>query len=417
MNTRLFSWKYFQAWPDLACIIFFIFFLLTTRFPADFDQGTKRVHFDDAPAYIAMAKAVPGLPPPHSVLEQHAQRIFVHAIVGTVTNITKFNLSTVYWSATILLIGCIVYLLIFLIHTFDLNFLQRILLYGLFFLNPYTIRPFFLAPSMLSDLVFVNGLLLLLIGIRSASIFWIIFGLILGQLGRQNMAPLSLAVALWAGLGWHPRLTNTSHRWSMVPLSLLSIALTHFGTLWITHGFTRGSSVPSSVLTSLASWIFSDKFQLKLLLEHIIRILLPLSFFGALITFSRFSLATWMNNKTWVFWLLLGAILIPSFLIDPILQQKSETRYTALGIAIAIAIVAQTWSLKNLSNNNEPISVKHTSKIATLGVFALLCMSSLHHLHAINPWKDKAELFMVAHLIMALFFGVMLRKIDPIPSA
>lgn len=383
-----------------------LFFLYLTNVRMDFDGGNKQVQFSDARFYTAMAAVAPRLPDrPESVLSQHAQRIVIHYCVGTLSHWTGLGLEQSYRIVSMALVLGIAAGLISLLLMNNLVLWKRAILYGIFFLNPYTVRPFILAPAMLADLVCVSGVLCLLWGIQKINVGWVLAGLAIGELGRHNMAPLSIAIFLWGLLGLSPRL-NKTQRTVVIPGSIGIMLLVHLFILELTRGFAGASSDPPSILLSLVVRTATGQNDFKTLMEHFVRVGLPLSFMGTTILFSKHPLKFWLGKDTWTYWLLLLAFVVPVILLDPLLNQKSQTRYVALGVLIGVALVGRMWSKADLSR---PPPAKPNLMTYSLGI--PLMVGSLHHLHALNLWEGRPEVFTIIHVSMALIFGLICRRV------
>lgn len=174
--------------PRIAALAVLCLVVLATN------AGFAQTPTDDALDYRRIAEAAPRLPS-HPIASAFTARFAIHYGVGLVHVVTGLGLDTAYnvvFAGLLVALFGVVYLLFRNLCLGEFCFVA-----ALFVLNPYPLRPYLLQPETLQDLVFVLGVGVCLLGLRTRSPAAVLTGLVIAVLGRQTAILVAPVAAAW----------------------------------------------------------------------------------------------------------------------------------------------------------------------------------------------------------------------------
>ncbi|MFV8165927.1 hypothetical protein ACNQVK_28150 [Mycobacterium sp. 134] len=169
------------------------------------NSGFAQAPVDDALDYRRIAEAAPHLPV-KPIASAFTARFAIHYIVGQLHVATGLNLDVAYNLVFAVLLAVLLVAVHLLFRGLPIG--EFSLVAALFVFNPYAFRPYLLQTETLQDLVFVFGVAVCLLGLRSRSTAAVILGLAIAVLGRQTAILVAPVAAGW--------LLNESH-WRTIP--------------------------------------------------------------------------------------------------------------------------------------------------------------------------------------------------------
>ncbi len=330
---------------------------------------------DDSRSYEILALAAPGLPD-HGPVYHHAQRLFIHYIVGTIAHFSGWDLGGVYQGIAVLCSILIALLLLRFLTELGLNQWSRNLLFGAFVCNPYAFRYYWIAPTMIADLVFVLGLGGIIWGLHSGRFLPVFLSGIVAMLGRQNALLIIPGVMVWMffASSW-AKYSNSKKVYFSLTFLGMQIGL-YQGLGHLVLPFTGHPVIGASLFVSFFTWLTGETFQWKILFEHILRVFIP----GVLTLFliCGFILASREIRKKipfefWASLFLAASLAVQPLVVEPIGMAQNQSRQSS--IALLALIVALAYLLRQ---------IQYVPR-KWMGVFVLGCifLSSLHHMYSI----------------------------------
>ena len=174
-------------------IISFLFVLITNNY-FSYDQSLIFGAIDGAD-YFLIAQSFPNIP--HDALQYHkAWRFIIPMLIGFIGKISNIDLYLLF--RIFVLIFSLLAMLIFfkIVKFFKVNNFQIFFLTSFITFNPYFFRYFIACPTMINDLIFINGILLLFLGILKNNKFSFYTGILLSVFTRQNSIFLLISIIM-----------------------------------------------------------------------------------------------------------------------------------------------------------------------------------------------------------------------------
>ena len=369
-----------KHWPVIAFILALSFAVVTQRWMG-FDQGSQFVVATSSPLYVEIARAAPTYP--SSAPYYIAERALPHFGVGVVAKALGISVETAYLGTTIALIFLILLTVYFGLVQLRIPSELSALLLSSILLNPYAFRYYLLAQPMFTDLIFVLGLALLVLGLFYARFAVVLVGLLIAVLGRNTVLLILPGALLGIWAFFEPRLRLLKMGVALV-VTIVAVKLLE------AHAMTLGKPEWSEagLLFSMASWISSPDFSLTVLAQHVLRsflpILIPLAFlFGT--TALEGTGKKFKNLKAQALLLIVAGILVAALLPSPAIQQNSQGRFSAYAIVVMTLLVGWLWSGSSASASEsvEPGAEVKVRQGLWIVLGVTLGAASLHHMYTI----------------------------------
>ncbi len=164
-------------------IVSFLFVVLTNNYYS-YDQsiifGAR-----DGTDYFLIAQSFPNIP--YDALQYHkAWRFIIPMLIGFIGKISNIDLYLLF-RIFVLIFSLLAMLIFFKIVNFlKINNFQIFFLSSFIIFNPYLFRYFIACPTMINDLIFINAVLLLFLGVLKNNKFSFYAGILLSTFTRQN---------------------------------------------------------------------------------------------------------------------------------------------------------------------------------------------------------------------------------------
>ncbi|MGE4233399.1 MAG: hypothetical protein AB7F43_08735 [Bacteriovoracia bacterium] len=398
--------------------VFFVFIILTNRW-LDWYSAIDFLTAHDADSYLAIAKAAPGLPE-YGITYYYGQRFFSSWVVGCVSQFTGIEFEKTFFLFVVLCFLGIAYVLLSYFKILKLPLKWAMVLFCLYFLNPYTTRYYLLIPGLLEDVVYTLGLSIVTLGMVKDSRSLMLGGFALSILGRQTAL-----MALPGFLLWH-WVVKDRFRFALICTALV-ICLYQW-TSWVALSFAQGKTNNLWHIFALFGWLASERFSLIELLEFTLRLALPFLFCGAIFfgfatksySFSSHPVkklfnairlaidALWLvlvkrRRENWVLFLALvlmglGPSLQP-FLSSPWLTGRNAGRLSSLGlVAVVMALGFYLSQIRNVKAQGR----------RSFWIFFPIVFGSFHHMFSIIG-PPSASLFALGQFIMMVLIFLLVR--------
>lgn len=394
-----------------------IFLLLTNRW-LDWSTGIKFLSANDILAYQQIAETSPHLPS-EPLFFHHAQRLIAPYLVGLIAKVTALSVPLVFRVAAFASMTIVILVFERLLRQFPLSQEDYGWCLAMLLLNPYSFRYYGIVPGMLPDLVFVTGLSVLLLGLVQLSPRLVITGMAIATIGRQTAIVLIPGLLLWL---WQ------SKPWQQQPLrpKLITIGLVITTTISLyqfTGNIIRSFTLPDQNLEAvigLVNWL-QHHFSLGTLLDHCLRLLLPLLMAIALLLIQHFNPDKEMiSNEVpnphpnldasfWACLLMASGIVAQPFLAGPSITGQNASRLAALAIlplltALVIKLGQKSW----LTASRPKLTVKVILTMALVG-------GSFHHLYTVLSWPNAAVFAAIQVTIVGMVTLLALTQPDDRP--
>lgn len=382
-------------------ILLALVFVFATNFWMSWQEGIRYVRADDSRSYEIIARAAPNLPE-SGPLYHHAQRILIHYVVGSTSKLLGADLGIVYQAFAIALAVLVLVLLSKILSQLKVVEPGRLLLLFAFAANPYTFRYYFLAPTMLADLLFVAGGMLVMLGLLQGRTVMLLFGGLVAVLGRQSALLMLPGISLWLFFSEQGRAQRFVNRLSPILGIWLLIGLAYYTLGIFVLPFTGHVVHEVNTFWGLIPWLSSELFSFKLLAEHGLRVLIPF------ILPVTLGLGFWLAQRSTLakppleFWAALAiaaGIASQPLMLNPIDVGQNQSRQAAIGLFAVITALGMLF--------RQSPSSTFSFRASWLMVFAGVAVSSIHHLYTVIGWKSAAW-FALAHILASIAAGIAL---------
>ena len=348
----------------LAAPAAWLAFVLLTQSWNPWAEGIERQYASDVTSYETIARAAPGLPDTDVPL-QHAERFVPHWLVGAVAGAAGLPLHDLYRAATALVLLALVLVVDATLVAARTAARARALALGLLVASAYPVHYLLAAPGMLADAVFLLGLAVVLLGFARGDFRVVLAGLVVGTLGRQNMAPLGLAAAVWVAYApaWRGRRLAYAAACAVVP-GILYLALHEAA-----QTFAQPENAPLTTITVVGSLD-----QPAALAQHVGRTALALAVPLAVVAVAAAPRKGLPPGPL----LLAACVVAETLALGPDWTAHNEPRLAALALP-ALAVAAGP-----LLSRLDPTPVQ------TAAVAVGTALASLHHLYTRLPTDRPA---------------------------
>lgn len=395
-----------QRWIIFAGLL--LFATLSNHW-SGWEEGIERLGEGDVGSYEVIAAAAPSFPS-EALGSAFSQRFVVHYATGLVADLSGLRLTVAYrivWVTCLALILLVVHLLL---SRLRLSTFAYGLCAALIILNPFALRPYAIVPGMVQDLVFVLGLAVLLFGLVEGRLGLLFLGGIVAVLGRQTALFVAPAVGLWVlGVGvWRGRQT-----WPRLLAYGGLVAVTaalYLAIRRVTGPFSilYEPSIPQDTVLALLP---SLPGSLEALASHALRVAAPLLTPAVLLVLLTWplaregGLARSVPRECWASLLLAGAIVVQPLAISPEFPgfASNEQRTSALGLVPLV--IALAFVFERLERSRR----LRLTPAATVAVFTLLGLASLHHVFTIIGPANLAQFIVLQFGTMTLVGAIVLQ--------
>ena len=369
-----------KTWAAFAFFLALSFGLLTQRWMG-FEQGSQFVVATSSPLYVEVARSAPVYPT--SAPYYIAERALPHFGVGIAAKTLGISIEAAYLGTTTLLIFLILFAVYFALTGIGISAPITALLLSSILLNPYAFRYYLLALPMFTDLIFVLGLAVIVLGLFRDRFWLVMTGLLVAVLGRNTVLLILPGTLLGIHAFMNPRFRPMKIGSALV-VTVLAVRLLEVYAL--TLGKPEWSE--AGLLFSMASWISSPDFSLSILAQHVLRsflpILIPLAFlFGT--TSLEATGKKFKTQRVLALVLIVVGILVAALLPNPAIQQNSQGRFSAYAIVVMTLLIGWIW--KGTAVETSDASEKGSEIKIRQGLWLVLGVTlgaaSLHHMYTV----------------------------------
>jgi len=233
---------------------FVVLLALTNAWP-DFSEGYERLGQTDTASYSAIALASPGIPQ-SAVDYRHAQRFWLPWTIGAVAKYTHVPLVLAFRTTDFLLFVAVVWTFSRILQTLQVSSdWQTVLLAGAIF-DPYHGRYYLAVPFMVTDLLFLLGFAVTILGFVRKNFTIVAVGLTVAATGRQTA--LAVIGGLWILLGsrWRSKDVRSSDVIKLLAASMSAVAI-----YWLGGAFAQATGAANENIVTVTGhyeWLFSD---------------------------------------------------------------------------------------------------------------------------------------------------------------
>ncbi|MBF0521229.1 MAG: hypothetical protein HQK92_16075 [Nitrospirae bacterium] len=179
-----------------AAIVLAMFFsvLITNRY-VDFDNAIVN-GFSDISYYTNIAKASPNLTK-YFTSFHHAQRFFFPYIIGMISHTTGVPLYASFMIFTVTFLLATLYVMDRILIFYNLNAAGYALCMAMIIFNPYIFRLYLFSPGMITDLMFLFGTSVVILGLIKDSPLILLTGSVVAILARQTAVVFMPGFFIW----------------------------------------------------------------------------------------------------------------------------------------------------------------------------------------------------------------------------
>jgi len=170
-------------------------FVLATEQWRPWSDGIRLKYATDIEEYATIARAAPGFPA-QKIQAAHADRFPAPWLVGELHKLTGVGIHTMFAIVTAVVLVATFTVLHLALVSLRTKLATYAIVFGLAAATPYPVRLLLDAPGMLTDAVFVLGLVVTILGFIRGRWWLVIGGLAVAAIGRQDSVPLAVVAAL-----------------------------------------------------------------------------------------------------------------------------------------------------------------------------------------------------------------------------
>lgn len=169
--------------------------VLATEDWRPWSDGVRLKYATDIEEYATIARAAPGFPA-EKIQASHADRFPAPWLVGELHKLTGLGIHTMFAIVTALVLVATFATVHLALRTLRASIATYAIVFGLVAATPYPVRLLLDAPGMLTDAVFVLGLVVAILGFIRGDSWLVVVGLGVTAIGRQDAVPLAVVAAL-----------------------------------------------------------------------------------------------------------------------------------------------------------------------------------------------------------------------------
>ena len=278
----------------------------------------------------------------------HAERFLFPYIIGIISKVTTIDIFELYRILNILLIFLINVLLLNFINKYNKDLLFILLSLLLFNLNPYQTRFYIASPLIITDLFFILGSIISIIGIDDKNKKNFFIGLIISSFARQSSIAILIAVFAIKVIKKEKFFLST---YNIISSLVIFILIYFIGLIYTKTGVQ--DTTHSSIYFSHFFGIFVEDATFK---EYIIFLIWPLLSFGPLIIFIiffiKFNYDSIKNNfNTNIFIFIFSLLIIAQPIISGFFMSgKNIIRLSSFSYAPILIFLIMNFKIKKIRN-------------------------------------------------------------------
>ena len=355
--------KFNKNFKYYSIIIFSLFFILFTTENFNLEQS-KTFGASDGHDYYKIAQDAPQISKGLQFIK--SERFFFPYLIGIISKTFNFDIFSSFKTLSILLSFSLIFLLdrALVIIKCPKNYRLTAILLVIF--NPYILRYYISLPTLITDLIFLNISLLIVIGLHSSKRYYF-FGMAIGMLVRQNTLAFLISTYFLYTLGYfYSKFKKIFLINDLYIVTVIVLVIYFFNFLYASKSETTVAAVDLYFVTIFG--IFTTQYNLNNLSTFFI---FPLLSFGPILYFffiNRKNIINFLNPVS-VFILLSALILILQPLLGgPLITGKNFIRLANYAYPILLVVLP-------LLLNNNFIFISKTKKYF---YFIFLTFWSMH---------------------------------------
>ena len=307
----------------------------------------------------------------------HLERWPIHVLVGYLSRLSNFSL----WSTYRIGVLVLVFICFLTIKSLKVSDIKKIAIFSFILFNPYSFRPCFAAPGMISDCALIVGFLVLMCGIINNNSFQIITGVLFAVISKQTgILLIPILIILYYFKYVSIRILIMSCIFLVFMFIFIKLLTIHFygessSGYFVKHAF------------GIFSWLFNEP-----------TIKSAISFFGRyilfLLTLSGFILLIDQDYKhLWLFIAIFFFIHSQPLAGGPLITAGNIQRLSAHGLPFLIPLVV------NSNSNNKTI----------IYFIIISVLVSLHHQSSILYNLDSGNIIFLLLVLSSLPISLYLK--------
>jgi hypothetical protein len=351
----------------------------------------------DVVNYERMAHAAPGLPGGSAIGSAFTERFGFHWLVGAFADATGTGVRTSYHLAALVCALLVVLVAAAIFRALDVRRWVYVVGLAAFVLAAYSdIRDVLQAPGAVTDLTFVLGAAVMLLGLVRVNPGLVIAGVLVGLVARQTMLLAVLATAAWVLLDPAWRAQPTRRRAGTAAGALLAAAVAYVAIRAAVDPFTTPGAPDSPADTIVVHSGTPRELGAHLLRCAIAVTVVAVPLLAALALLRARAIA--IPRRVWLSLLLFASIFIQPVVISPGFVGFASNEQRLAGLALLPLCAALAIALEAAARRG---AVPDPSPRVLALVVGLLALGSLHH---VSTWVGPASLaqFLVLQLVAAL---------------
>jgi len=178
--------------------------VLATEHWRPWSDGIRLKYATDVEEYATIARAAPGFPA-EKIQAPHADRFPAPWLVGELHKLTGVGIHPMFAILTALVLVATFATLHLALVSLRTRVATYAIVFGLVAATPYPVRLLLDAPGMLTDAIFVLGVVVTLLGFIRGNGWLVAAGLGFAEIGRQDAVPLAVVAALAVFFTWEQR--------------------------------------------------------------------------------------------------------------------------------------------------------------------------------------------------------------------
>lgn len=381
----------------LGVVFLFIFLMLTNSY-ISFYTPIHDITFNDVYSYAEIAENAPSLPQ-KQIRFHHGQRFLFPFVTGLLCNVTGISVEVCFKVVTILLCALIIYSFHMIAELFNLSGYTYAICMILLIFNPYSLRPYISTGGWLTDLVFMLGLSMIMLGLIKLQSVTVLLGILLSSIGRQTSLLCILPTVFWINYGKEWRCIGLRQRMYVSFMVAMVPSIVYILTGHIAARFCYKSNNLSH-LVGMFYWLNQD-FSWFGFFEFVLRGLIAYSIPTAImIGVYLFRERRIRRRDSFI----LCVLFVISINLQPILAGPSITE----GNLQRLLMISFVPYLMALSILVEDSCFLENTKPWLIGLLCVLIIpGSFHHIYSfIGPRLDLRDLFVICHFLVALLVFV-----------
>ncbi len=334
--------------------------------------------FSDVASYRAIADAFPHFPESVTMFH-HAQRLFFPYIIGMISYVSGISIYLSFLSVTIVSLIATLYVTDRILSFYNVSTPLYCLCMALLIFNPYVFRSYLTSPGMITDLLFLFGTSVIILGLIRNNRFILAVGCITAVLARQTTVVFIPAFFLWLFISETFRSKHFNSK--LIFISVLSFIIIFLYKLTgFFASFFGGENINYLQLFSLIVYLRTSLpdlhgagiiyFFMNLISRDIISLIIPIAVLVPEMLLHR-------KDSELLKQLCLMVSLALLIMLQPVMNGNPESATRLVSFA-AIPLVSAIALISDKAHSLKFMTYKHA------GFMCLLCyIASFHHYYSI----------------------------------